>query len=46
MIIGTALTENATKALLLGSSELGKEIAVSLQRLLLSIVIRMPRHII
>lgn len=32
MKIGTALTDNATKALLLGSGELGKEIAISLQR--------------
>jgi len=32
MKIGTALTENATKALLLGSGELGKEIAIALQR--------------
>ncbi len=32
MNIGTALTENATKALLLGSGELGKEIAIALQR--------------
>ncbi len=32
MRIGTALTENSTKALLLGSGELGKEIAIALQR--------------
>ncbi|WP_305907485.1 formate-dependent phosphoribosylglycinamide formyltransferase [Methylomarinum sp. Ch1-1] len=32
MKLGTALTENATKALLLGSGELGKEIAIALQR--------------
>lgn len=32
MIIGTPLTDMATKALLLGSGELGKEIAISLQR--------------
>ncbi len=32
MKIGTALTQSATKALLLGSGELGKEIAISLQR--------------
>ncbi len=32
MIIGTALSANASKALLLGSGELGKEIAISLQR--------------
>ncbi len=32
MKIGTALTPGATKALLLGSGELGKEIAISLQR--------------
>ena len=32
MKIGTALTSSATKALLLGSGELGKEIAISLQR--------------
>lgn len=32
MRIGTALTQSATKALLLGSGELGKEIAISLQR--------------
>lgn len=31
MKIGTALTDSATKALLLGSGELGKEIAISLQ---------------
>jgi phosphoribosylglycinamide formyltransferase 2 len=32
MIIGYALTANATRALLLGSGELGKESATSLQR--------------
>ncbi len=32
MKIGTALSESATKALLLGSGELGKEVAISLQR--------------
>ncbi len=32
MKIGTALTNSATKALLLGSGELGKELAISLQR--------------
>ncbi len=32
MIIGTPFTETATKALLLGSGELGKEVAISLQR--------------
>lgn len=32
MKIGTPLTASATKALLLGSGELGKEIAISLQR--------------
>jgi len=32
MKIGTALTKSATKALLLGSGELGKEVAISLQR--------------
>jgi phosphoribosylglycinamide formyltransferase 2 len=32
MKIGTALTANATRALLLGSGELGKELAISLQR--------------
>lgn len=32
MKIGTALTKSATKALLLGSGELGKELAISLQR--------------
>jgi phosphoribosylglycinamide formyltransferase 2 len=32
MKIGTALSKSATKALLLGSGELGKEIAISLQR--------------
>ncbi len=32
MIIGTPLTDNATKALLLGSGELGKELAICLQR--------------
>ena len=32
MTIGTALTPSATKALLLGSGELGKEVAISLQR--------------
>ncbi len=31
-MIGTPLTETATKALLLGSGELGKEVAISLQR--------------
>ena len=33
MKLGTALTPNATKALLLGSGELGKELVISLQRL-------------
>ena len=32
MKIGTPLTKTATKALLLGSGELGKEVAISLQR--------------
>ena len=32
MILGTPLSGNATKALLLGSGELGKELAISLQR--------------
>ena len=32
MIIGNPLTDNATRALLLGSGELGKELAISLQR--------------
>jgi phosphoribosylglycinamide formyltransferase 2 len=32
MKIGTALTPNATKALMLGSGELGKELTISLQR--------------
>ncbi|NOQ36449.1 MAG: formate-dependent phosphoribosylglycinamide formyltransferase [Methylococcaceae bacterium] len=32
MKIGTALSSSATKALLLGSGELGKEVAISLQR--------------
>ncbi len=32
MKIGTALTDNATRALLLGSGELGKELTISLQR--------------
>jgi len=32
MKIGSALTNSATKAMLLGSGELGKEIAISLQR--------------
>lgn len=32
MKIGTALSSRATKALLLGSGELGKEVAISLQR--------------
>ncbi len=32
MKIGTALTSSATKAMLLGSGELGKEIAIALQR--------------
>ncbi len=32
MNIGTALTKSATKALLLGSGELGKELAIALQR--------------
>lgn len=32
MKIGTALSKGATKALLLGSGELGKELAISLQR--------------
>ena len=32
MKIGTALSKSATKALLLGSGELGKELAISLQR--------------
>jgi phosphoribosylglycinamide formyltransferase 2 len=33
MKLGTALTPNATKAMLLGSGELGKELVISLQRL-------------
>lgn len=33
MSIGTPLTETATRALLLGSGELGKEVAIELQRL-------------
>jgi len=32
MTLGTALTGNATRALLLGSGELGKELTISLQR--------------
>ena len=32
MIIGTALSNSATKALLLGSGELGKELTIALQR--------------
>jgi phosphoribosylglycinamide formyltransferase 2 len=32
MTVGTPLSDNATKALLLGSGELGKELAISLQR--------------
>lgn len=32
MIVGTPLTDTATRALLLGSGELGKEIAIELQR--------------
>ena len=32
MKIGTALTDNATRAMLLGSGELGKELTISLQR--------------
>jgi phosphoribosylglycinamide formyltransferase 2 len=32
MTIGTALSNNATKALLLGSGELGKELTIALQR--------------
>ncbi len=32
MKLGTALTPNATKAMLLGSGELGKELVISLQR--------------
>ena len=32
MIIGTPLTPNATRALLLGSGELGKELTIALQR--------------
>ena len=32
MKIGTALSQSATKAMLLGSGELGKELAISLQR--------------
>ena len=31
--IGTPLTKNATKVLLCGSGELGKEVAIELQRL-------------
>ena len=31
--LGTALSSSATKALLLGSGELGKEVAIELQRL-------------
>ncbi|MEY3881071.1 MAG: hypothetical protein RIQ94_1867, partial [Pseudomonadota bacterium] len=32
MMIGTALSNSATKALLLGSGELGKELTIALQR--------------
>jgi len=32
LTLGTALTKNATKALLLGSGELGKELTIALQR--------------
>ena len=32
MTLGSPLTGNATRALLLGSGELGKELAISLQR--------------
>ena len=32
MKLGSALTNSATKAMLLGSGELGKEIAICLQR--------------
>ena len=32
MNIGTALTPGATRVMLLGSGELGKEVAISLQR--------------
>ncbi len=36
--LGTALTSNATKILLLGSGELGKEIAIEAQRLCVEVV--------
>lgn len=32
-MLGTALTPNATKVMLLGSGELGKEVVIELQRL-------------
>lgn len=38
MKVGTALTPNATKAMLLGSGELGKELVISLQRLGVEVV--------
>ncbi len=38
MIIGTALTQHATKALLLGSGELGKELAIALQRYCVEVI--------
>ena len=31
--LGTALTQNATKVMMLGSGELGKEVVIELQRL-------------
>jgi len=33
MKIGTPLTDHATRVMLLGSGELGKEVAIELQRL-------------
>ncbi len=38
VVIGTPLTKNATRILLLGSGELGKEIAIAAQRLGVEVV--------
>ena len=46
--LGTALTPNAIKVMMLGSGELGKEVVIELQRLgvksLPSIVMKTPQH--
>ena len=38
MTIGTPLSENATRVMLLGSGELGKEVIIALQRLGIEVI--------